>query len=80
MVKYVVIVGVCLETKQKYHTKVLFQPEIQCNGAVTYKRIKVTDAERTENLQKNVYPVIEVVSVALNVEAEVVRRAYVPNK
>ena len=24
------------------------------NGAVTYKRIKVTDTERTENLQKNV--------------------------
>ena len=24
----------------------------EANGAVTYKRIKVTDAERTENLQK----------------------------
>ena len=39
------------------------------------------DAERTENLQKkNVYPVMEVVSVAVNVDAEVVRSAYVPNK
>ena len=43
------------------------------NGAVTYKRLKVTDA-------KNVYPVMEVVSVAVNVNAEVVRSAYVPNK
>ena len=34
--------------------------------------IKVTDAERTENLQKNVYPLMEVVSVAVNVDAEVV--------
>ena len=31
-------------------------------GAVTYKRIKVTDAERTEIMQKlTVYPVMEVV-------------------
>ena len=29
---------------------------------------------------KNVYPVMEVVSVAVNVDAEVVRSAYVPNK
>ena len=38
------------------------------------KQIKVTDAERTENLQKNVYPVMEVVSVAVNADAEVVNR------
>ena len=31
-------------------------------------------------MQKNVYPVMEVVSVPVNVEAEVVRSAYVPNK
>ena len=43
------------------------------NGAVTFQRIKVTDAERTEENAKNVYPVMEVV-------AEVVRSAYVPNK
>ena len=49
-------------------------------GAVTYNRIKVTDAERTENMQKNVYPVMEVVSVAVKIVAEVVRIAYVPNK
>ena len=34
----------------------------------------------TEKMQKNVYPVMEVVSVAVNVDAEVVRSAYVPNK
>ena len=50
------------------------------NGAVTYKRIKVTDAERTENLQKNVYMVMEVVSVVVDLDAEVVRGAYIPNK
>ena len=45
-------------------------PTSKINGAVTYKRIKVMDAERTENLQKNVYPVMEVVSVAVNVDVE----------
>ena len=46
---------------------------IMLNGAVTFQRIKVTDAERTEENAKNVYPVMEVV-------AEVVRSTYVPNK
>ena len=50
------------------------------DGAVTYKRIKVTDAERTENMQKTVHPVMEVVSGAMKIVAEVVRSAYVPNK
>ena len=50
------------------------------NGAVTYKRIKVMDDKRTENLQKYVYLVLEVVSLAVNVDVEVVRSAYVPNK
>ena len=31
-------------------------------------------------MQKNVYPVMEIFLVALNVDAEVVRSAYVPNK
>ena len=38
---------------------------------------------RTPNGQinaKNVYPVMEVVLVAVNVDAEVERNAYVPNK
>ena len=50
------------------------------NGVVTYKRIKITDAERTEKMKKKVSPVIEVVLVAVNVDVEVVRSAYVPNK
>ena len=29
---------------------------------------------------KNVYPVMEVVSMAVNVDAEVIRSTYVPNK
>ena len=49
------------------------------NGAVTYKRIKVTDAERTEKRQ-NLHPVMEVVSVPVIVDGGVVRSAYVPNK
>ena len=53
--------------------------EPKTNGAVTYKRIKVTDAKQTENLPKNVYPVMEVVSVVVNVDAEVVRSAYILN-
>ena len=40
-------------------------------GAVTYHRIALTDAERTEIIEKkNVYPVEKVVSVALKVFAE----------
>ena len=49
------------------------------DGAVTH-RIKITDAERSEKNAKNVYPVMEVISVAVNVDAEVVRSGYVPNK
>ena len=49
-------------------------------GAVTYKRIKVTDAKQTEKLQKSVYPVMEVNSVAVNADAELVRSTYIPNK
>ena len=45
-------------------------------GAVTYHRIALTDAERTEKMQKNVYPVEKVVSVAMKVVAEGVRSAY----
>ena len=61
-----------LEKSQKYR--------VSC-GAVTYKRINVTDAEQTEKMQKkNVYLVMDVVSVALKVVAEVVRSAYVPYK
>ena len=41
---------------------------------------KVTDAERTKKNAKNVYPVMEVVSVAVKIVAQVVRSAYVPNK
>ena len=48
-------------------------------GAVTYYRIKVTDVERTEKMQKNVNLVMEVVSVAVNVDADVLKSAYVPN-
>ena len=48
-----------------------------CNdkGAVTYHRIALTDAERTENIKKKVYPVVKVVSVAMKVVAECVRSA-----
>ena len=35
----------------------------------------VNDAERTEKLQKNVYPVVKVVSVAMKFVAECVRSA-----
>ena len=45
-------------------------------GAVTYHRIALTDAERTEKNAKNVYPVEKVVSVAMKVVAESVRSAY----
>ena len=44
-------------------------------GAVTYHRIALTDAERTVNIQKNVYPVVKVVSVAMKVVTECVRSA-----
>ena len=44
-------------------------------SAVTYHRIALTDAERTEKVQKNVYPVVKVVSVVLKVFAECVRSA-----
>ena len=42
-------------------------------GAVTYKRIRVTDAERTEKMQtclSGVHPVMKAVSVAMRVFAE----------
>ena len=47
----------------------------KCKGAVTYHRIALTDAERTEKIQKNVYPVVKVVSVAMKVFTECVRSA-----
>ena len=48
---------------------------LPAKGAVTYHRIALTDAERTEKMQKNVYPVEKVVSVAMKVVAEDVRSA-----
>ena len=49
----------------KVNLMVLFK----CNG------------RRTDRINaKNVYPVMEVVLLAVNVDAEVVRSAYVPNK
>ena len=48
-------------------------------GAVTYYRIKVTGAEQTEKNAKKVYPVMEVISVAVKIVVEVVRCAYVQN-
>ena len=45
-------------------------------GAVTYYQIKVTDAEQTEKMQKKVYLVMEVISVAVKIIAEVVRCMY----
>ena len=44
-------------------------------GVVTYHRIALTDAERTEKNAENVYPVEKVVSVAMKVVAEGVRSA-----
>ena len=44
-------------------------------GAVTYYRIALTDAERTEKNAKNVYPVEKFVSMAMKVVAEGVRSA-----
>ena len=38
------------------------------------------DVERTEKMQKNVYPVMEVVLMAVNLVPAVVRSAYVLNK
>ena len=38
-----------------------FRPSVRTyvlNGSVTYYRIRVTDAERTEKIAKNVYPVV----------------------
>ena len=40
----------------------------------------MTDAKRTEKNAKKVYPVMEVVSVVVNVDPEVVRSVSVPNK
>ena len=45
-------------------------------SAVTYYRIKVTDAELTDKNRKYVCLMVEVVSVAVNVVAEVVRSTY----
>ena len=58
--------------------KVLYS--VDTNSAVTYLQIKITDAERTEKKSKNVYPVMEVVSVAVKIVAAVVRSVYLPNK
>ena len=44
-------------------------------GAVTYHRIALTDAERTEKNAKIIYPVEKVVSVSMKVVAEGVRSA-----
>ena len=44
-------------------------------GSVTYHRIALTEAERTEKNAKNVYPVEKVVSMAMKVVAEGVRSA-----
>ena len=46
-----------------------------CKGAVTYHRIALTDAERTEKNAKNVYPVEKFILVAMKVVAEGVRSA-----
>ena len=51
-----------------------------CIGAVTYKRIKGNRRGTDRKFAKNDYLVMEVVSVAAIVDAEVVRSAYVPNK
>ena len=50
--------------------------KILCFGAVTYHRIKVTDAERTEKCEKR----LSGGGSAVVVVAEVVGSAYVPDK
>ena len=47
---------------------------LKSKGAVTYHRIALTDAERTEKVQK-IFTVVKVVSVAMKVVAECVRSA-----